>query len=292
MIKKVLLLYTALLLFPVWGYAQGPINGFMQGKGKGSFVISETREGYKKAYLGALLVDEVPVFNTVSLHSITLFAAYGLTENLDIVINLPYIQSKGSGNREILETLNYQNYRRGLQDLGLFFKYRLFETELNSSQINWITAIGIQSPIAGYVVDEGFQSILAIGNRATQLSFRAIGNYLHESGFFASVSLGHSENSTVVPSAFLSELKTGFAHKEIFAEIYLDSQNSYGGTDILGLGFNGYFPATKVNYSRLGINLYRPIGSGFGLSLGTRTIIEGRNIGKATGYSLGLGYSF
>lgn len=292
MIKKILLLYFAFLFSPLMGFGQGPLNGFMQGKGKGAVVISETRESYKKAYIGALLVDDVPVFHSVLLNSITLFATYGITDDLDVVINLPYIQSKGSGNRDILEVLEFQNYRRGVQDLGLYFKYNVYETELNGSRINLISAIGIQHPMGAYRVDDGLQSILAIGNRATKISIRAIGNYLHQSGLFASVSIGYSENSGVVPSAFLSELKAGFASKEIFAEIYLDSQNSYDGTDILGLDFDGGFPATKVNYSRLGMSLFRPIGSGFGFSFGVRTLIEGRNIGKATGYSLGLGYSF
>jgi hypothetical protein len=32
-----------------------------------------------------------------------------------------------------------------------------------------------------------------------------------------------------------------------------------GGVDIFGEGFAGYFPITKVNYTKVGLNLYTPI---------------------------------
>jgi hypothetical protein len=40
-----------------------------------------------------------------------------------------------------------------------------------------------------------------------------------------------------------------------------------GGVDIFGEGFAGYFPITKVNYTKVGLNLYTPIYKVWGSTL-------------------------
>jgi hypothetical protein len=53
---------------------------------------------------------------------------------------------------------------------------------------------------------------------------------------------------------------------------------------------SGYFPITKVNYTKVGLNLYTL--QSLGVSAGASTLIAGRNIGKATGYYGGVTYKF
>jgi hypothetical protein len=46
-----------------------------------------------------------------------------------------------------------------------------------------------------------------------------------------------------------------------------------------------FFPATKVNYTKIGLNLYTPLYKDFGLAGGS-TLVAGRNIGKQLDFTV------
>jgi hypothetical protein len=61
-------------------------------------------------------------FNEVKLNT-NLYATYGLSDKLDVVMSLPYIAAEGNASQEQLNNLNYSNTRSGVQDVSLFLKY-------------------------------------------------------------------------------------------------------------------------------------------------------------------------
>ena len=86
-----------LVVTAVANTAQGQslVSGFMAGKGHGSVVVSGTAERYTDVYLAPEKISGVPIFQEVRVNSLNLYGTYGLSDKIDAVVSLPYIQSKG-----------------------------------------------------------------------------------------------------------------------------------------------------------------------------------------------------
>ncbi len=261
--------------------AQSPISGFMQNKGNGSLVISQNYEYYDEVYLVPKKVNGVPIFNNVTIRSTSFYGTYGITDKLNLVVNLPYVSAEGSASPQVLKNLNFENKREGLQDVSAYLKYNAFSSAMADGNLNLVGALGIQTPVGDYKVNEGLQSILAIGNRATSINAMAVALYKNNSGFFTSGQVGYNVKNGEVPNALVSEFKVGLANN-YYVDAYIANQVSMGGTDILAEGFQGFFPSTRVNATRVGINAFVPVYGGFGLSGGGSVYIDGRNLGKST----------
>ncbi len=282
------------LLFslPLAAFAQSPVSGFMNGKGKGTIAVSYSAEQYDNVFLVPNNAEGVPVFNDVQVNSTSLYASYGISNRFDVVVGLPYIQTRGNASEAVLNELGYDNERSGLQDVSLWMKYNPYSCKAGKGNLSLIIAAGLKTPMSDYKADEGLQSIIAIGNRATSGNGMAIAQYKAESGLFVSAQAGYSLRSGRVPNAAVGEIKAGFAHRRFYADIWYAGQRSDGGTNILGEGFDGFFPATDVTYTRAGLSVYVPLPGGFGLSAGASKYLTGRNIGEATGFSGSVVYSF
>lgn len=294
MIKKQLLLVLAVTTLGCVSaaYSQSPISGFMQGKGKGSVSLSFSSEKYDEVYFIPKKVNGVPVFNETEIYSTSIYATYGISNQVDVVVVLPYVQAKGNATDAVLTNLNLENERKGLQDVSVFVKYSPFNFDFGSSSLRLIGALGLKTPLSDYKVEEGFQSIIAIGNRSTTVSTTGMAMFRTNSGVFASAQLAGNYASNDVPNSYATELKVGYAARLFYGDAFIANQKSTGGVDIFGEGFAGYFPTTKVNYTKVGLNLYTPIYKELGVSAGASTLVAGRNIGKSTGYYGGVTYKF
>ncbi|NJL73783.1 MAG: hypothetical protein HC892_00855 [Saprospiraceae bacterium] len=272
--------------------AQSPLSGFMNGKGKGTFAVSHSFERYDEVLLVPNDAKGVPVFEEVTINSSSLYASYGLSDRFDVVLGLPYIKTEGNASQTVLNELGYENERSGVQDLSMFVKYNPLSLELGESRLHFIVGAGLKTPLGDYKVDEGLQSILAIGNRATSFNGLAIAQLQTSSGVFLTTQAGYSLRNNEVPNALMGEIKVGYAGSRFYADVWYAGQVSDGGVNILAEGFVGFFPATDVTYNRAGLNVYVPIVGGFGVSGGVSQYLSGRNIGKSTGFSGSLVYSF
>lgn len=285
---------TSIALFlPALIMAQSPLSGFMKNKGEGAAVVSYSSEKYDKVFLVPSEIEGVPVFNEVMVSSISLYGEYGITDKLNVLLNVPYIKAEGSASEQVLANNGFENTRKGLQDLKLYVKYDLKSFDFTSSKLNFMGAVGLETPVGDYAVNEGLQSIIAIGNRSTTVNATGIFMYKINSGFFTTGQLGYSLKSDEVPDALVSEFKLGYAGSNFYLDAFVANQLSdKDGVDILGEGFTGFFPATRVNYTRVGVNGYVPLVAGIGLTGGVNSYVEGRNVGKSTGFYGGLAYSF
>ena len=278
--------------------AQSLVSGFLAGKGHGSVVVSGTTERYDEVYLAPGKVDGVPVYKEVRVNSLNLYATYGITDKIDAVLSLPYIQSKGSADEAVLAGLNttqgYKNTRQGVQDLTALLKFKSYSREIGSNILDLLGVVSVSTPLSGYETNNGLGYIIAIGNRATKYTASGVAHLKTSSGVFATGQLGYSLRTGLVPHALVGEAKIGYAGPKTYVEGYASFQESNGGTDITLAGFSPteFFPSTRVNYVRLGGSVYRPIAKGVGVVLGASTYVAGRNIGKSTGYSAGLSYNF
>ena len=277
----------------------------MTGKGHGSVVISGTTERYESVYLAPTKIDGVPVFREVRVNSVNLYATYGLSDKIDVVVSLPYIQSRGKGADAVIEGLSrgaltadqgYTNTRQGLQDITGLFKFKSFSREIGSSILDLLGVVSLSTPVSDYQSNAGYGYIIAIGNRATKYTAAGVAHLKTSSGVFATGQIGYSLRTGQVPNALVGEAKLGYAGPKTYVEGFASFQESNGGTDISQAGFGttaaAYFPSTRVNFVRIGASAYRPIANGFGLTLGASTYVAGRNIGKSTGFSAGITHNF
>jgi hypothetical protein len=293
MIKKRLLSVIALAIVTTATVtAQSPVSGFMQGKGKGNIVMSYGMEKYSKVFLVPKEIDGVPVFNEVEISSASVYATYGLTDELDLVVSLPYVSATGNASEAVLTNLNFENKRIGVQDISIFLKLNPFNYNVGSSKLSFIGALGYKAPVGDYRADEGLQSIIAIGNRAKTVSLIGIAMFKTKSGIFTTGQFGGLMNINSLPDGYMSEIKLGYAASKIYGDVFLANQTSVTGVDILGNGFQGFFPATKVDLTRIGLNLYAPVYKNIGLAAGANAYIAGRNLGKSTGFYGALVYKF
>ncbi len=292
--KLPLKLFTSLcLLTSSIMLAQSPVSGFMKKNNEGAAVISYSWEKYDKVFFVPQEVDGIPVFNEVTNTSISLYGEYGITDDLNIVFNVPYIKSEGNASQATLDNLGFENTKEGIQDLSLFVKYNFHTFNLSKSQLSFIGSVGLVTPLSDYEANEGLQSIIAIGNHSSSFNAFGIATFKTDFGFFTTGQIGYSFKDSGVPDALLSELKIGYAASKFYVDGYIANQLSdKEGVDILGDGFTGYFPATRVNYTRVGLNVYAPIIQGIGITAGANSYIAGRNLGKSTGFYGGLVYSF
>ncbi len=289
---KIKFISSLCVLLPGLVLAQSPVSGFMKQKGQGSVVVSYASEKYDKVYLVPNEVDGVPVFNDVKIASQSLYAEYGVTNNFNVIVNVPYITATGNASEAVLTNLKFENKRSGLQDLKIYTKYNFNSYVFGKNQIDFIGVAGVELPL-GYKADEGLQSIIAIGDQSNKLNLSGIMMFKNQSGFFASVQIGNTFKGGEVPNALTSEWKIGFAAKSFYVDTFFATQlNSSSGVDILQQGFTGFFPATKVNYTRVGLNAYIPVLKYVGITAGANSYISGRNIGKATGFYGGLVFNF
>ena len=279
--------------------AQSLVSGFMAGKGHGSVVVSGTTERYESVYLAPDKIDGVPIFQEVRVNSLNLYATYGLSDKIDAIVSLPYIQSKGKAPGTVINDLNalystqgYANIRQGLQDITALLKFKSYSVELGSSVLDLLGVVSVSTPLSDYQTNTGYGYIIAIGNRATKYSAAGVAHLKTSTGIFATAQVGYSLRTGLVPNALIGEAKLGYAGPKTYFEGSASFQESNGGTDISEVGFSGFFPSTRVNFIRIGASAYRPIANGFGLTLGASTYVAGRNIGKATGFSAGVTYNF
>lgn len=282
----------ALLFLPAWVRAQSLFGGFMNGEGRGAVALSYTAERYSEVFLVPADADRVPIFNKMEVNSINLYATYGLSPRLDFVLNLPYIQAKGHASQATLEELGFKNERKGLQDISIYLKYRIRSIALGAHRMDFLAAGGVRTPVSNYEVERGLQSIVAIGNRASTLNGVGVVHFRTRIGFYLTGQGGYSYRTGQVPDAFVGEARVGYGTRRFQVAAWYAQQVSTGGVHILGEGFDGFFPATDVSYTRAGLNVYVPTVSGFGVSAGVNKYVSGRNVGKAIVFTGAVVFAF
>ncbi|MGB7395647.1 MAG: transporter [Pricia sp.] len=279
-------------------HAQGIIDGFYNPKGKISLTASYTRTAYDEFYVAEEKVGPVPAHNKVTQDILGIYAKYGVSDNLTLLLNAPYISAQGEGDPD---PVNGETEQSGFQDLAIAAKYRPLSLALPGGKIDGITSLGIGIP-AGYEPN----GILSIGTGAFTTDLHVGGHLQLEAGFFGTLAIGYSFRGKAddtfnpsdgedfdVPNAFLAMGKVGFTSSKFYAEAWVDYQGtSSDGVDIMGPGFAGNFPETRVDYTRFGVSAYVPIISGLGVSAGFGTVLDGRNVGDTTYFNTGVTYSF
>lgn len=291
-IKFLVSLPVLFLVFTVTSSAQGPVDGFFDKKEKVSITLSYTHGNYDDFYVGGQKVEGVPVHNEIDQTIYSLYAKYGLADNITVIASLPYIKAEGNGGAD---PVNGTTEQSDFQDASVFVKWAPYVEQLSNGSVTYLVALGGSIPL-GYEPN----GILSLGTGAPGLDGKLGIQYNNNSGFFGTIIAGYglrgkADNNASgggedfdAPNVANVVFKLGYAGKHFYVDGWFDGQTSLSGVDIMGEGFAGNFPETRVGYSRAGANLYVPFTSFIGASAGFGTVIDGRNIGLTTYYTGGI----
>ena len=267
-VMKKLIFLVCIILSLFESSAQGKIDGFYRGQGNATAVVGFGFEDGKNYFAGT---DKKDISR--SLYYANLYGSYGISNDLDVSMSIPYLSS---------------NKNNGLQDLSLFVKYRVFNSELSSGKLQLSIATGFSTPLSNYTIG----GLNDIGQQATVIESRLMVHYHLNNGWFATLQSGYSFKLEEVPDALPITFKAGKATGNWYYDFYYDYQHSFGGIDYLGTPSPQNFKELGADFHKLGGTVYKSFSKNLGAFISLSYVISGRNVFQGPGYGLGLVYDF
>ncbi len=226
--------------------------------------------------------------------SIMVMTAVGITDKLNLIAGIPYIQTKNSAGNLLGQ--------KGIQDLSATLKYKFLDQ--NGLTLN--AALGGSVPVGNYVPD--FLP-MSIGMQSATATARLILNYQHKTGLYLTLHGGYTgrsnfkvdrdayqandrvynTNEVSIPNTADGGINLGYLRNGIQATVFIEKFDCVGGDAIRRNDMP--FPTNDMNGTNVGGYLkYQP--SHFGINARYSYTIEGQNVGQTTAFSVGLLYQF
>lgn len=273
------------LLFPALLAAQGPLDGYMKGKGvldlapSWSFnnaqkLVGEGGKQYDEPFKGQMF---------------SLFAEYGLTEKFDFVATAAAVFTEAAS---------------GLQDGGLFVKYRpVYASLRKAGNLGVVFGTGATFPIGSYEPTAAG----ALGQRAFTVPARLIVQWETPLGLFLNVTGGYHfrlddlkekdiaivrqerpDYQPITPPNFSTLLlKIGFPAKHFYLDGWVEWQQTLGGASYVQ-NVPDLAQAYGVSYTQIGGTAYYSDNGRTGFYLSGGYILSGRNTSLIRRITLGM----
>ena len=293
-LPKLLLLF---ILITHCSFAQTDIDALMMPKQNFCGGIMYGQSSWKNYWEGTFKRDNRNL-GTVTTSMLNIMGNYGVTDKLNLLFGVPYIQTKASGG-----TLAGQN---GIQDLSLTVKYMPVETSLGIGTFSLYTIGSVSTPLSNYVAD---YLPLSIGLQSNTATARLMVDYqVHQ--WFATASAAyiarknisidrtayytnqmHYSNEVSMPNATNINVRMGYRTSHLIAEAIFDQFTTQGGFDIRKNDMP--FPSNKMNAKRIGVNVkytFHKKLSGLSAIANGNYVFDGRNVGQASGIMAGAFY--
>jgi hypothetical protein len=290
------LMLSVILAFMMQLHAQTDADAIMMIKNNFCVGGMYSYSGWKNYWEGTLKRDNQNI-GTVSTQMIGVMGNYGISDKLNVLFNLPYVQTKASAGQ--------LHGMKGIQDLSLWLKWMPVEKQLGNGTLSIYGITGVSFPVTDYVAD--FLP-LSIGLKSRNITFRGMADY-QVGNLFCTVSGSyvwrsnikldrtsyytteiHLTNEVEMPDVAQFNFRAGYRSDRMIAEALLGNWTTLGGFDITRN--NQPFPSNKMNMTTAGINVKYNLKAIDGLSLigGGNTTLAGRNVGQASGLNAGLFY--
>jgi hypothetical protein len=122
---------------------------------------------------------------TVTTQSVMYMTSYGITDKLNLLVNVPYVWTHASAG-----TLHGM---KGFQDIDVDLKYEFYKSKIGNGRLSLIGLVGVNTPLSNY---ENDFLPMSIGLGSTNLSGRLTADY--QNGlFFATISSAYVFRSNV-----------------------------------------------------------------------------------------------
>ena len=234
----------------------------------------------------------------ISTNMYAAMATYGITDHLNILVGLPYVETKASAGQ--------LHPMKGFQDLSFWVKWQPVQKELGDGVFSLFTIGGFSLPASNYSPD--FLP-LSIGLGSKNLSLRGMADY-QLGNWFATASATyinrsnikidreayyttemHYTNKVKMPAAAQYNLRAGLRNGRWIAEAVANNWTTLGGFDITKN--NMPFPSNKMNMTTVGAHFKYDTKFLQGLSFigGADYTVAGRNVGQATSFNAGVFYA-
>ena len=237
--------------------ATAQLDGWTKGKGNTELALGATFEQGTGFYAGTEKVDL-----TRTKIVATVFAVRGITDNLDVILNVPYVNISGGG---------------GLQDIAGWLKWAPVRTGIGANwNMSLVAAVGFSAPMTNY----NTETISAIGQANTAFMPTGLLQFQNNnSGFFFNVSSGYHFKSEPTPDLVPFQFKVGLAKAKYYLEAYFDMGESQGGKDYRGTGDLAAesFKELGASWQKVGVKFYKPLHERYGISADVFKVISGRN---------------
>lgn len=290
--------YLSCLLFaPVLMSAQTEIDGIMMSKN--NFCVGSIYQysSWNQYWEGSFKRENLNL-GTVSTQSFGIMGNYGITDKLNILFNLPYVETKASAG-----TMEGQ---KGMQDLSVTVKYMPLEKTTGNATYSLYALGSFSTPVSNYSAD---YLPLSIGLQSRTAALRLMGDF-QLGNFFSTLSGAyvkraninidrnayltneiHYTNEVNMPDVISVNFRAGYRSSRLIAEFVIDNWvTQSGGFDITTN--NMPFPSNTMNALKYGVNSKYTFKKIPQLSLlgGYNYVIEGRNVGKSDTFYGGLFY--
>jgi hypothetical protein len=275
----------AVLLFPLVAAAQGPLDGYMKGKGVLDLAPSISFNSARK-FEGAngKIYDEVYKGQMFSL-----FAEYGLTEKFDLVAVAAAV---------------FTPIQSGLQDGGLFAKYRPVQVKLGKAgKLGVIFGTGASFPIGNYEPT----ATGALGQNAFTVPARVILQWESPLGLFLNLTGGYHfriddlkeadialvrkkrpDYEPIDPQDFTTFLvKVGFPAKHFYLDGWAEWQHTNSGADYVQ-NVPDLPQAYGISYTQVGGTAFYTDNGRNGCYLSGGYILGGRNTSRIQRITIGM----
>jgi len=275
-------------VFLIKATAQADMDGIMMTKNNFCTGVMYNYSNWKNYWEGDFKRDNANL-GTVSTRMIGLMGNYGITDKLNVLFSIPYVQTKASDG-----TLKGM---KGFQDLSLQVKWMPWETKIGRGDFSIYGVGGVSFPVTNYVADFlpmsiGLHSknILLRGMVDYQLGkffVTASGTYVKRSNVTIDRSSYyttemHYTNEVKMPDAAEFNFRIGYRSSSLVAELVLDNWTTLGGFDIRKNDMP--FLSNKMIATKAGIGVKYTVYKLPGLSLigGGNYTISGKNVGQSS----------
>jgi hypothetical protein len=277
--------------------AQSPTDALMMDKQELCIAGMVSQDKWKQYWEGTLLRTNDNI-GTLTRRTYMPMAAYGITSKLTVIAALPYITTQASGGQMAGAS--------GFQDAGLFLKYKWLDEVRESLNFRAFTTAGWGKPATSYLAD---YMPLQLGLGCQELSARAIFKLEWRDHLYMRTGIGYIQRGTAkaerdyyytdkgiytnimdVPSALQGEAAVGawLIGHTLQVEISTFAQKSLAGDDIRRQ--NAPQPTNKMNAWQAGgrLRYFASFLNNFSLIAEHFQVVDGRNVGKSSIYTLGV----
>ena len=285
--------FLGLLVLPLLSQAQMPHDAIYMPKKTACVALSYGSSSWTEYWENSLKRENLNI-GTHSTTSAMLMVAGGITNKLNVIVGLPYVQTNASAGNLMGQ--------KGIQDLSAWLKYKLVESKGLSLNL----AGGVSVPVSNYVPD--FLP-MSIGLQCKIATGRVILNYTHKSGLYFTGHGSYSFRSNIkvdrdayqadgrvyntnevrVPNATDAAARLGFLSKgqKLQVEGFVEQFSCVGGDNIRRNDMP--FPTNNMQMVSVGgYAKFQP--KRLGVNVRFAKVTSGMNVGQSTSYMVGLLY--
>lgn len=293
--------FLLILIFSSNTKAQTPTDMQFVAGGNICAGVAYSYNSWSKYWQGTELISNQNI-GTVTIQKYMAGFALGITDNLNVMMKVPYALTGASGG-----TLNGQT---DIEDFYLNVKARIAEPKLGKGKLKFTGNLGFSTPLSHYLVDF---APLNCGAGTTNLSYRQIINYQLDKGWYiggkamymyrSNIPNIHRDmyydqgaayytNEVFVPNIFEWMGAIGFRNEHLLAEINYIENNTLGGSDIFT--WEPGFPTNNVDLTMLTgrFDYYFNKPNGLNITAAVGYTLAGRNAGQSMFASIGINYLF